>query len=58
MSDFITSDECARRLGVSRSTFDAETRHAHGFPDPFRPSPRVVRWHWPTVERWAMACAA
>jgi len=58
VTDFISTSECAERLGVSRATFDGTTKHLPGFPSAFRPSPRVVRWHWPSVQRWALARAA
>lgn len=58
MTEYVSACECAKRLGVSRRTFDSVTRHLHGFPAPLRLSSRVVRWNWQSVERWAMACAA
>jgi len=49
---WLSAAEVAMRLGVSRRTFDAVTRHMPGFPEPFRPSPRKARWDWRLVERW------
>lgn len=53
--DYLPADECARRLGVSRRTFDSVTRHLPGFPPPLRLSARVQRWNWRAVEAWCDA---
>lgn len=55
VSEYVTTDECARRLGVSRSTFDNVTRFRPGFPSPLRLSARVVRWNWHSVSAWCEA---
>ena len=57
MTEYVSASECAKRLGVSRRTFDSVTRHIHGFPAPLRLSSRVVRWNWQSIERWARAAA-
>lgn len=57
MTQYLSASECAKRLGVSRRTFDSVTRHLSGFPAPLRLSSRVVRWNWQSIERWARAAA-
>mgnify|MGYP001314748692 CR=1 FL=1 len=48
----IDAKECARRLGVSRKTFDDETRRLPGFPAARRLSRRIQRWDWGEVVAW------
>lgn len=54
---WLSAAQVARKLKVSRRTFDRVTRHMPGFPAPLRLSPKVIRWKWPAVEAWCDAQA-